>query len=77
VETWAPCVDWGLVAAGRLEGIVCFHPDVYEQHAGELLAAESGVAAASRADTYVGSPEPTLRDELLRAVESAVESPTG
>jgi myo-inositol-1(or 4)-monophosphatase len=73
VQTWAPCVDWGLVATGRLEGIVCFHPDVYEQHAGELLAAESGVAAHSREGLYVGAPTGAQRDALLTTVESALD----
>jgi myo-inositol-1(or 4)-monophosphatase len=43
INTWSPCVDWGLLARGGIEGLVAFLPDVYEQYAGELLAAESGV----------------------------------
>jgi myo-inositol-1(or 4)-monophosphatase len=73
VQTWAPCVDWGLVATGRLEGIVCFHPDVYEQHAGELLAAESGVASHSREGLYVGAPTASQREALVTAVESVLD----
>ena len=69
VQTWSPCVDWGLVAGGRLEGIVCFHPDVYEQHAGSLLAAESGVTSVARGELYVGSPEPAIRDRLLDVLD--------
>ncbi|MFC5366831.1 inositol monophosphatase family protein [Salinirubrum litoreum] len=71
VQTWSPCVDWGLVAAGRLEGIVCFHPDVYEQHAGALLADESGVASVSRDGLYVGSPDPAIRDRLLTVLDES------
>ena len=72
VQTWSPCVDWGLVAGGRLEGIVCFHPDVYEQHAGSLLAAESGVASVTHEDLYVGSPDPAIRDQLLDVLDESV-----
>jgi myo-inositol-1(or 4)-monophosphatase len=72
VQTWSPCVDWGLVAGGRLEGIVCFHPDVYEQHAGSLLAAESGVASVTREHLYVGSPDPAIRDRLLDVLDESV-----
>jgi len=43
LDTWSPCVDWGLVARGGIEGLVAYYPDVYEQCAGELLAAEAGV----------------------------------
>ncbi|SEO96658.1 myo-inositol-1(or 4)-monophosphatase [Halogranum amylolyticum] len=69
LNTWSPCVDWGLVARGSLEGIVCFHPDVYEQHAGELLAREAGVVSASREGLYVGAGDAETRDELLAVVD--------
>jgi myo-inositol-1(or 4)-monophosphatase len=65
VQTWAPCVDWGLLARGSIEGLVAFHPDPYEQHAGALLAAESGVHARETADRYVGAPTGATRDRLL------------
>ena len=42
VETWAPVVYWGLLARGRVDGYLTFHPDEREQVAGELLAAEAG-----------------------------------
>lgn len=47
LETWAPCVDWGLLARGRIEGLVALYPPAHERHAGQLLAAESGVAQAT------------------------------
>ncbi|WP_336022986.1 inositol monophosphatase family protein [Halobellus salinisoli] len=43
INTWSPCVDWGLLARGSIEGLVAYRPDVYEQYAGALLAEESGV----------------------------------
>ncbi|MFB6090163.1 MAG: inositol monophosphatase [Halobellus sp.] len=43
VNTWSPCVDWGLLASGHLEGLVAYRPDVYEHYAGTLLAGEAGV----------------------------------
>ena len=43
LDTWSPCVDWGVLARGGIEGLVAYCPDVYEQYAGELLAAEAGV----------------------------------
>ncbi|MBB6645338.1 inositol monophosphatase family protein [Halobellus ruber] len=42
LDTWSPCVDWGLLARGGIEGLVAYYPDVYEQYAGELLAKEAG-----------------------------------
>mgnify|MGYP006283728655 CR=1 FL=1 len=76
LNTWSPCVDWGLVARGSLEGIVCFYPDVYEQHAGELLAKEAGVVSTSREGLYVGATDADTRDELLTVVESVGRTPT-
>lgn len=70
VSTWSPCVDWGLVARGALEGIVCFHPDVYEQYAGELLAREAGVASTSADGLYVGAGDEATRDALWNAIRS-------
>jgi myo-inositol-1(or 4)-monophosphatase len=74
VQTWAPCVDWGLLARGGIEGIVCLRPDVYEQYAGELLAAESGVRSRGRgADgLYVGAGDDATLSELVEAVDSAL-----
>ena len=43
LDTWSPCVDWGLLARGGIEGLVAYAPDVYEQYVGALLAAEAGV----------------------------------
>jgi len=45
IETWSPCVDWGLLARGSIEGLVAYRPDIYEQYAGALLAEESGVVS--------------------------------
>ena len=73
VATWAPCVDWGMVARGSIEGIVCFHPDRYEHHAGSLLAAESGIEAVDSLDEnglYVGAPD---SERAARLGEIAVD----
>ncbi|WP_101296448.1 inositol monophosphatase family protein [Halegenticoccus soli] len=76
IQTWSPCVDWGLVARGSLEGIVCFHPDVYEQYAGELLAAEAGIESESRDGLYVGAGNPETLAVLRDAVDSAAAGAT-
>lgn len=68
LSTWAPCVDWGLVADGSIEGIVCYHPDVYEQYPGSLLAAESGVVSRTAGDVYVGAGDEATLEELWAAI---------
>ncbi|MFW5918142.1 MAG: inositol monophosphatase family protein [Haloferacaceae archaeon] len=62
LRTWAPCVDWGLLARGGIQGMVAYHPAPYERHAGELLAVESGVASA--ADPRDSSVDADAADRL-------------
>lgn len=47
LESWSPTVHWGLLARGRLDGIVCYRPDREEQLLGERFAAESGLRTAT------------------------------
>lgn len=69
VESWSPCVHWGALARGRLDGMVCFYPDDEEQHVGELLASEAGAAVARPADgLYVAAVSEAIRDDLVAAV---------
>lgn len=69
LSTWAPCVDWGLLARGTLEGIVTVSPDVWEQPAGSLLAREAD-ASVHEADDEVGvyAADATVRDAVLDAL---------
>ncbi|ATW87675.1 myo-inositol-1(or 4)-monophosphatase [Halohasta litchfieldiae] len=71
VATWAPCVDWGLLARGAIDGLVAFHPERYEQYAGSLLAAESAVKAVDTVDDdglYVGAPNSETTQRLHETV---------
>jgi len=75
VTTWAPCVDWGLLARGSIEGLVGFHPDIYEQYAGSLLAAESGIEAVDIVDEngrYVGTPDQQTTQRLEAIVSDTL-----
>lgn len=75
VPTWAPCVDWGLLARGSIEGLVCFRPEIYEQHAGSLLAAESGVDAVDTVaedGLYIGAPDPETTARLGDIVDETI-----
>ncbi|EFW94166.1 putative inositol-1-monophosphatase [Haladaptatus paucihalophilus DX253] len=54
-ESWAPALDWGLLARGKLEAVVSVHPDAVEQHAGWLLAEESGARLANDDDLFLAA----------------------
>ncbi|MCD2204648.1 inositol monophosphatase family protein [Halobacterium sp. KA-6] len=69
VDSWSPCVHWGALARGRIDGMVCFHPDDEEQHVGELLASEAGASTAEPGDgVYVAATTPAIREDLVDAV---------
>lgn len=46
LRTWAPSVDWALLAAGRLGGVVAYRNDAEDLNGGVLLAREAGAAVA-------------------------------
>ncbi len=54
LESWSPTVHWGLLARGRLDGIVCYRPDAEEQLLGELFAVESGLLTARGGESSEG-----------------------
>jgi myo-inositol-1(or 4)-monophosphatase len=69
VESWSPCVHWGALARGRLDGMVCFYPDDEEQHVGELLASEAGAAVGRpREALYVAATTSEVREDLVDAL---------
>lgn len=65
IQTWAPCVDWGLLARGSVEGIVTFHPDEWEHHAGSMLAREAGAAVREDGPLAVHAADPDMATQLL------------
>lgn len=72
VETWAPVVYWGLLARGKLEGFVCYHPAEREQVAGSLLALEAGAVARAEGPLTVFGADRALRDALFDAATEAL-----
>lgn len=73
LETWAPCVDFGLLARGAIEGLVAFHPDPFEQHAGERLACEAGAVAEHAGPLYVAAGDETTLARLWRIVQQTLD----
>ncbi|WP_458188008.1 inositol monophosphatase family protein [Haladaptatus sp. NG-WS-4] len=63
-KSWAPALDWGLLARGKLEAVVCFHPDEVEQHAGWLLAETSGARLANEDDLFLAAASDEVYREL-------------
>jgi len=69
IESWSPCVHWGALARGRIDGMVCYDPDDEEQFVGELLASEADAAVARPTDgLYVAAVDESIRADLVAAV---------
>ncbi|MBD3363374.1 hypothetical protein GF362_06680 [Candidatus Dojkabacteria bacterium] len=43
IKMWAPVVDWGLLAEGKINAVICFEDELQELYAGTLLAKEAGL----------------------------------
>ncbi|OYR42150.1 inositol monophosphatase [Halorubrum sp. Ib24] len=71
LDSWAPTVHSGLLARGRLQGLVQFHPDEEEQAVTELLATEAGAAVRREGDLYVAAADEATLDELWEALDEA------
>ncbi|WP_435175942.1 inositol monophosphatase family protein [Halorussus sp. AFM4] len=72
VDSWSPCVHWGLLARGLVDGMVTFRADEEEQWTGELFADEAGVASRSRDGCYVGVGTDDALADLWATVEPAL-----
>ncbi|WP_144797790.1 inositol monophosphatase family protein [Halorubrum depositum] len=69
VDSWAPTVHSGLLARGRIQGLVQFHPDEEEQAVTELLAVEAGAAVRREGDLYVAAADEATLGELWAALD--------
>lgn len=72
LESWSPTVHWGLLARGRLEGIVSYYPDREEQVSGELFATESGMTSTNGEGWYVAAANNAATESLASTVEGAI-----
>ena len=69
LQSWSPCVDWGLLARGGIEAVVSFRPDPFEQYAGSLLAESAGAAIRESTELYVAAADPAVADRLYAVVD--------
>lgn len=69
LATWAPCVDWGLLARGGIEAVATFHPDLREQYAGTLLAREAGAVGRESGPLAVHATDEETAERLLGVLQ--------
>ncbi len=74
VEAWAPVVYWALLARGRLDGFVAFHPDEREQVAGDLLAREAGTVERRDGPLVVVAADEATAEVLFAVASDALSS---
>ena len=68
LPSWAPTYHAGLLARGRIEGYVAFHPDADEQAAVELLADEAGCVTFRDGPLYVAGTDDRMLEAILGAL---------
>ena len=71
LDSWAPTVHSGLLARGRLQGLVQFHPDEEERAVTELLATEAGAAVRREGDLSVAATDEATLGELWSTLDGA------
>lgn len=69
VESWAPTVHSGLLARGRIQGLVQFHPDEEERAVTELLATEAGAAVRREGEFSVAAADEGTAERLWAAID--------
>lgn len=75
LNTWAPALDWTLLAKGDIDILISYHDELFEQFAGSLLAMEAGVSVVnfkkepySDEDQEVLACNPMLQDQILEII---------
>lgn len=71
LDSWAPTVHSGLLARGRLQGLVQFRPDEEERAVTELLASEAGAAVRREGELHVAATDEATLGELWSALDDA------
>lgn len=71
LTTWAPCVDWALLARGGIAAVVTFHPDPWEDYAGELLARGAGAVEWTDGPLAVHGRDADITDRLRAVITAA------
>ena len=71
LRTWAPAIDWGFMASGKLDGVVAYRNETWDLAGGVMIAQEAGaeVCVESAGDqVVVGDPSTVLelRDLLIQ-----------
>lgn len=69
LRSWAPSADWGLLAAGRIAGLVAYRNEPWDLVGGALIAEEAGAATwTDPSGTWVIVSHPSTLPELRRVV---------
>lgn len=71
IDSWAPTVHSGLLARGRIQGLVQFHPDEEERAVTELFASEAGAAIRREGPLYVAASDEDRLTALWEAIDAS------
>jgi len=70
LRTWSPSIDWGLVATGKVAGLVAYRNEAWDLLGGALVACEAGAQMRTSGDgDVVLVAHPTVIDELAELID--------
>lgn len=65
LRTWAPSIDWGLIAAGKVSAMIAYKNEPWDLFGGALIAREAGAETRTFADgDLLLVAHPAIIDEL-------------
>lgn len=77
LRTWAPSIDWGLIAAGKVSGMIAYRNEPWDLVGGTLIAQEAGAQTRTSADgeiVLVAHPAIIAELAVLIGIEEAAQS---
>jgi myo-inositol-1(or 4)-monophosphatase len=78
LDTWAPSIEWTLLAQGKIDALVSLGSGLYDRMAGMLIVQEAGgyitnltgdPASSLKADYLLASNHTGLHDDLLKLIQ--------
>lgn len=75
IKTWAPALDWALLAFGGIDALISFESELEDMYAGLIIALESGVKVLNFhgdefkiGDTRIIASNNLIQNELLNLI---------
>jgi len=69
ISTWAPALDWCLLASGGIDGLISYNSEPEDMYAGYIIAKESGIIIDNFEPNSFLAGNKNISKELLNCIE--------